>query len=46
MTKLGKLPATVIDSGSINGAEYPIGHIGWTWDLEKVASGEAVTVHG
>jgi hypothetical protein len=39
----------VIVGGSINGAEYPVGHIGWTWDLEKVTSGEAggvFAVHG
>jgi hypothetical protein len=48
MTKLGKLLATVIDSGTINRAEYPIGHIGRTRDLEKVSAreaGEGLAVH-
>ena len=48
MTKLGKLLATVIDSGTINRAEYPIGHIGRTRDLEKVSAretGEGFAVH-
>jgi hypothetical protein len=48
MTKLGKLLATVIDGGTINRAEYPIGHIGRTRDLEKVSAreaGEGFAVH-
>ena len=46
MTKLGKLMAAMIDGGTINRAEYPIGHIGRTRDLEKMSSGEALAVHG
>jgi hypothetical protein len=39
MTKPGELLATVVNGRAIDGAEYPIRDIGWTWDLEKVASG-------
>jgi len=49
MTKLGKLLTTMIDGGTINRAEYPIGHIGRTRDLEKVSAreaGEGLAVHG
>ena len=46
MTKLGKVLAAVIDSGTINRAEHPIWHIGRTRDLEKMSSGEALAVHG
>jgi hypothetical protein len=49
MTKLGKLLATMIDGGTINRAEYPIGHIRRTRDLEKVSAreaGEGLAVHG
>ena len=46
MTKLGKILAPVINRGTINGAEYPIRDIGRSWDLEKMASGEAFAVHG
>ena len=48
MTKLGKLLTTMIDGGTINRAEYPIGHIGRTGDLEKVSAreaGEGFAVH-
>ena len=40
MTKLGKLPAAVIDGGAINRPEHPVRHIGRTRDLEKMSSGE------
>ena len=46
MTKMRKLLATVIDGGTINRPEHPIGHIGRTRDLEKMSAGEAFAVHG